>query len=151
MDDRERREQIRDERAREWRTRRRDPGDLVTWAVVLGGFMAVLIFLCAAYDGHTALGTAVLILIIAWLLVVWVIGKVNVLSILWGRSVSADFSPDRAPVVLGASAVLALVSVGFPLLDLATSLDFGWYGIATGAIGVIYLALVGWTRLRREA
>ena len=91
----QRRAELRDERVREFRTRRRSAGDLVTWAVVLGGVMAVLTFFCAAYDGNTMFGGAVTIAILAWVLVVWVPGGVNVLSVMWGRSADPDLPPDR--------------------------------------------------------
>lgn len=142
MDDQKRRMELRDERAREWRTRRRDPGDLLTWSVVLGGFMAVILFLCSAYDGTTWLGAGVLVLLLAWVLVVWGMGKVNVLSVMWGRTIERDLPPDQARLVLGASGILALVSIAFPLMDLTTSLEFGWYGVIAGLAGVAYLVLM---------
>ena len=140
--DRQRRVELRDERVREWQTRKRGPGDLVTWAVVLGGAMAVLAFFSAAYDGNTVFGGAVAIAVIAWTLVVWVPGGVNVLSVLWGRSADPDLPPDRARIVLLASLVLALVSLFLPILDLVSSLDFGWYGLIAAAVGVVFVVMV---------
>lgn len=138
----QRRAELRDERVREFQTRKRSPGDLVTWAVVLGGVMAVLAFFSAAYDGNTLFGGAITIAVIAWTLVVWVPGGVNVLSVLWGRSADPDLPPDRARIVMLATLVLALLSVAIPILDVASSLDFGWYGLITAAIGVIFLIMV---------
>lgn len=149
MEDQKRRRDLREERAREWRTRRRDPGDLVTWSVVLGGFLIVLLFMSAAYDGRTWLGAAIVLLLVGWLLVVWVIGGVNVVSVLWGRSVSDTFSPEREPLVLAASGIVALVAIAFPLADVASSLEFGWYGRISGAIGVVYLVMVAIDRRNR--
>lgn len=140
--DEQRRVELRDERVREWQTRRRGPGDLVTWAVVLGGVMAVLVFFSAAYDGNTVFGGAVAIAIIAWTLVVWIPGGVNVLSVLWGRSADQDLPPERARIVLLASLAMALLSIFLPILDVASSLDFGWYGLIAAAVGGIFLVVV---------
>ena len=138
----QRRSELRDERMREFRTRKRGPGDLVTWAVVLGGVISVLSFFSAAYDGNTLFGGAITIAIIAWTLVVWVPGGVNVLSVLWGRSADPDLPPDRARIVLLATLVLALLSVFLPILDLVSSLDFGWYGVIAGGAGTVFVVLV---------
>lgn len=140
--DRQRRAELRDERMREFQTRKRGPGDLVTWAVVLGGVMCVLAFFSAAYDGNTVVGGAVTIAIIAWTLVVWVLGGVNVLSVLWGRSADPDLPPDRARIVMLATLALALLSIFLPILDVASSLDFGWYGLISGGAGVVILIMV---------
>ena len=140
--DQQRRVELREERVREWQTRRRSAGDLVTWAVVLGGVMAVLAFFCAAYDGNTLFGGAVTIAILAWVLVVWVPGGVNVPSVLWGRSADPDLPPDRARIVMLASLALALISLSLPILDVVTSLDFGWYGVIAAAVGIIYLIVL---------
>lgn len=142
MEDRQRREELKDERYREWQERRRDPGDALTWVVVLGGLMAVLLFLSAAYDGRTWLGSAIGILIVAWLLVVWVLGGVNVPSVLWGRTVGDRVIEGRAPVVLAASGVLSAISISLPLVDSVSSLSFGVYGIACGLVGLISLFFV---------
>lgn len=140
--DQQRRGELREERVREWQTRQRGPGDLVTWAVVLGGVMSVLAFFSAAYDGNTLFGGAVAIVIFAWMLVVWVPGGVNVLSVLWGRSADPDLPPDRARIVLLSTLVLALVSIFLPILDVSSSLDFGWYGLISAAAGVITLLML---------
>jgi len=142
MDDRKRRTEIRDERARDFRTRRRDPGDLVTWAVVLGGFLSVMLFFSAAYDGSTRLGLAVVILLLAWALVIWGMAGVNIVAILWGRSLSDTFDVSKTLLVLLATAVLAIVAASFPLLNLASVFDFGWYGIVTGVVGLVYLVMM---------
>lgn len=142
MEDRERQRQLKDDRYRDWQTRKRGPGDLVTWAVVLGGVMSVLAFFSAAYDGNTIIGTAITISILAWLLTVWIPGGVNVASVLWGRDASPELSPDRVRIVLIATLALALLSIFIPILDVASSLDFGWYGLLTAVIGAIYLAMV---------
>jgi hypothetical protein len=140
--DRQRRVELRDERVREWQTRRRGPGDLVTWAVVLGGVMAVFVLFSAAYDGNTGFGGIMLAAIVAWMIVVSGPGGVNVPSILWGRSVDENLPYERLRIVLLASAALALVAVFLPVLDVASTLDFGWYGLIAGAIGVIYFILL---------
>jgi hypothetical protein len=140
--DEQRRVELRDERVREWQTRRRGPGDLITWAVVLGGVMAVFAFFSAAYDGNTVFGGAVAIAIIAWTLVVWVPGGVNVLSVLWGRSADPNLPPERTRIVLTASLVLAALSLLLPILDVASSLDFGWYGLIAAAVGVVFLIML---------
>jgi hypothetical protein len=140
--DEQRRVELRDERVREWQTRRRGPGDLITWAVVLGGVMAVFAFFSAAYDGNTVFGGAVAIAIIAWTLVVWVPGGVNVLSVLWGRSADPNLPPERTRIVLTASLVLAALSLLLPILDVASSLDFGWYGLIAAAVGVVFLVML---------
>lgn len=141
--DEDRRRTLQDERYRDWQQRRRGPGDLVTWAVVLGGVMSVFMFFSSAYDGSTLLGGAVTILIIAWILIVWLIGGVNVVSILWGRTISDDFDTGKTPLVLIATAVLAAVAIAIPLLDLTSTLEFGWYGVLSGMVGVIYLIMLG--------
>lgn len=140
--DNQRRSELRDERVRDWQTRRRGPGDLVTWAVVLGGVMAVLVFFSAAYDGNTLFGGAVAIAIIGWVLVVWIPGGVNVAAVLWGRAAKPDLPPDRARIVLLASLAIALLSIFLPILDVASSLDFGWYGLISAGVGVIFLVMV---------
>lgn len=140
--DQERRRELQDERIREWQTRRRGPGDLVTWAVVLGGVMAVFIFFSAAYDGSTAVGGAVAIAIIAWTLAVWVPGGVNVLAVLWGRAANPVISPEQVRIVLVASAALSALAIFLPILDLASSFDFGWYGIVAGLVGAMSLILI---------
>lgn len=140
--DRQRRTELRDDRYRDWQTRKRSPGDLVTWAVVLGGVMAVLVFFSAAYDGDTMFGTAVTIAIVAWMLVVWVPGGVNVAAVLWGRAANPDLPPDRVRIVLTACLVLALVSVFLPVLDVASPLDFGWYGVLSAGVGIIFIILL---------
>lgn len=140
--DQERWRELQDERVREWQTRRRGPGDLVTWAVVLGGVMAVFIFFSAAYDGSTVIGGAIAIAIIAWTLVVWVPGGVNVLSVFWGRASNPVISPEQTRIVLLASAVLSALAIFMPVLDLASSFDFGWYGIIAAAVGIMTLILI---------
>jgi hypothetical protein len=142
MEDRKRREELKDERYREWQERRREPGDALTWVVVLGGLMAVLLFLSAAYDGSTGLGAAIAILILAWVMVVWVIGGVNVVSVLWGRTVGSRVIQGREPVVLGASGLLALVSISLPLADVVSSFAFGIYGLVCGLVGLITLVFI---------
>lgn len=142
MDDRKRRIEIRDERARDFRTRRRDPGDLVTWAVVLGAFLGVMLFFSAAYDGSTRLGLAVLILLLAWALVIWGRAGVNIVAILWGRSLTSTYDVSKTPLVLLATAALALVAAAFPLMDILSLFDFGWYGVVTGGVGLVYLVMM---------
>lgn len=151
MEDNQRRTELRDERAREWRRRQRDPGDFITWSVVLGGLMSVLLLFCTAYAGNARLGMAVAILLVAWVLVVWVIGGVNVVAVLWGRPVGSSFAPEREPLVIGASALLAIVSLAFPLLDLASSFDFGWYGVVSGVIGALYLIMLANSKRSRTS
>lgn len=138
----QRRRELQDERVREWQTRRRGPGDLVTWAVVLGGVMAVFIFFSAAYDGSTAVGGGVAIAIIAWTLAVWIPGGVNVLSVFWGRASNPVISPEQTRIVLLASVALSALAIFMPILDIASSFDFGWYGLVAGAVGVISLVLI---------
>lgn len=140
--DQVRRTELRDERVREFQTRMRGPGDLVTWAVVLGGLMSVFAFFSAAYDGNTLVGGAIALVILAWVLVVWVPGGVNVLSVLWGRSADPDLPDDRARIVLLSCLALALVSIFLPILDTASSLDFGWYGLIAAAVGIIFLIML---------
>lgn len=140
--DGQRRTELRDERVREWQTRRRGPGDLVTWSVVLGGVMAVFGFFSAAYDGNVGFGGIMLVAIVAWMIVVSGPGGVNVPSILWGRSVNPDLPYERLRIVLIASAVLALLSIFLPILDIASSLDFGWYGLIAAGIGAIFLIML---------
>lgn len=151
MDDRERQRELKDDRYRDWQTRRRDPGDLVTWAVVLGGFMGVMLFLSAAYDGSSRLGIAVLTLLIAWAIVIWGLAGVNILGILWGRALTDDFDVSRAPIVLLATTVLAVVAVSFPLLSLTSVFNFAWYGVVTGGVGLIYLVMMLVQMVRRPS
>lgn len=148
--DKERRRQLTDERVQDWQTRRRGPGDLVTWSVVLGGVMAVFLFFSAAYDGTTLFGGVMALAILGWTIAVWGFGGVNVLSVLWGRAADPDITPDQARIVFLASAALAGLSMFLPILDVASSLDFGWYGLIAAGIGIIYIVLVARSgRLRR--
>lgn len=148
MDDRKRRMEIRDERARDFRTRRRDPGDLVTWAVVLGAFIGVMLFFSAAYDGSTRLGLAVVILLVVWALVIWGRAGVNIVAILWGRSLTSSFDTSKTLLVLLATALLAIVAASFPLMDLLSLFEFGWYGVVTGCVGLVYLVMMLFTLSR---
>lgn len=148
MEDRERQRELRDERYHDWQTRKRDPGDLVTWAVVLGGLLAVLLLFCAAYDGNTLLGLATAILFLAWVLVTWILGGVNVLSVMWGRTVAEKVRPEQARIVFAASAVLAVVAIALPLIDSLSSLEFGIYGLVAGVAGIVYFLML-WRGMRR--
>lgn len=149
MEDRQRQRELKDERYREWQTRRRDPGDLVTWAVVLGGVLAVLLLFCAAYDGNSLLGIFIAIILLAWVIVTWVLGGVNVLSVMWGRTVAEKVSPEQERIVFAASAVLALIAIALPLIDLVSTLDFGVYGLVAAAVGLVTLVML-WRGVRHR-
>lgn len=150
MDDRKRQREIKDERYQDWQTRKRSPGDLATWAVVLGGVLAVLLLFCAAYDENSLLGAGVAILIAAWMLVTWVVGRVNVLAVMWGRSANPELLPEQERVIFAASGVMALVAITLPVLDFLSTLDFGIYGLIAGAVGLVYLLLLWRGSLRRR-
>jgi hypothetical protein len=142
MDDRQRQRELKDERYQDWQTRRRSPGDIVTWAVVLGGVLAVLLLFCAAYDENSLLGVGVGVLILAWVLIVWVLGGVNVLAVMWGRSVNPEHLPEQERVVFAASAALALIAIALPVIDTLSSVDFGLYGLVAGVVGVVFFIVL---------
>jgi hypothetical protein len=102
----------------------------------------VFLLFSAAYDGNVGFGGIMFVAIVAWMIGVSGPGGVNVPSILWGRSVDPNLPYERLRIVLLASAALALVAVFLPVLDIASTLDFGWYGLIAGAIGLIYFILL---------
>lgn len=121
--------------------RSREPGDGATWAVVLGALMCTLLMICYSVAGQPMVALGMLTLFAVWVMIMSRLGRVNVLSILWGSATTDADVPPNDVVVFQSTVLLALISLGAILLDAFTGWDFGWYGFILLAIVAIYLVI----------
>ena len=124
--------------------RQRDAsGNISTWSVILGVLLGVLLFLGSAYAGSSLGGAGVVILILAYIVVLSVIGRVNVFQVLWGGTADESDPQTNQRVIVQATAVTALIAVGVLVYDLVSESDWGWFSWLAGSIATGYLVVVG--------
>ena len=116
--------------------RSREPGDAVTWAVVLGALICTLLMICYAVADQPRIALVAGLVTIIWIIVVSRYGRVNVAAILWGGSTSDASTPPHAPIIFLATNILAIAAAVSVIVDAATGLHFGWYGAAL-AVAVV--------------
>ncbi|HEV2072975.1 MAG TPA: hypothetical protein VGR29_04960 [Thermomicrobiales bacterium] len=125
-------------------------GNVSTWSVILGVLLGVLLFLGSAYSGSSIAGLGVVLLVLAYVIVLSAIGRVNVFQVLWGGMADESDPETNQRVILLATVVIALVAVGVLVYDLASESDWGWFSWLGAAIAIGYLAVVGWHHSRSQ-
>lgn len=129
-------------------TERDVSGNVSTWSVILGVLLGVLLFLGSAYSGSSIAGLGVVMLVLAYVIVLSAVGRVNVFQVLWGGTADESDPETNQRVILLATVVIALVAVGVLVYDLASESDWGWFSWLGAAIAIGYLAVVGWRHSR---
>lgn len=121
--------------------RSREPGNAVTWAIVLGALICTLLVISYSVAGQpvAALGSAAVSMI--WMAVVTKYGQVNIASILWGSDVSDFSSPPVESAIFQTTTVLTLIALGGIIVSAFTGFGFGWYGVAMLVAVVTYLVI----------
>lgn len=128
--------------------RSRDPGDALTWAIVLGAFVGTLLIVCFAIADQARLALLAFVIVLLWAVGVSYWGRVNVASILWGSSATEHNHTPRPVFIFLPTLVLVLVALIAVFVDAATGRDFSWYGLVLGAAAIGYLVLYLRTTLR---
>jgi hypothetical protein len=123
-------------------------GNVSTWSVILGVLLGVLLFLGSAYAGSSIAGAGVVLLVLAYVIVLSAIGRVNVFQVLWGGTADESDPETNQRAILQATVVIALVAVGVLIYDLLSESDWGWFSWLGATVAIGYLAVVGWHRSR---
>ncbi|MCA9833974.1 MAG: hypothetical protein KC435_08520 [Thermomicrobiales bacterium] len=121
--------------------RSRDPGDALTWAIVLGAFIGTLLLVCFAVAGQARYALVSSGVFLLWVVVVSYWGRVNVASILWGSSTADSNRPPNPVYVYHPTFALVLFALICAALDVANGRGFGWYGVVLIFAAIAYLAL----------
>ncbi len=123
-------------------------GNVSTWSVILGVLLGVLLFLGSAYSGSSIAGIGVVLVVLAYVIVLSAIGRVNVFQVLWGGTADESDPETNQRVILQATVVIALVAVAVLIYDLVSESDWGWFSWLGATVAVGYLAVVGWHHSR---
>lgn len=129
--------------------RSRDPGDAVTWAVVLGALICSLLIVCVAVADLRNLVLLTLFTTVLWVTVVSYFGRVNVAAILWGDSTSDSQRAPNPAFVHFPTLALAIVCLVAVVIDAITGWDFGWFGLALGIASFCYCVVFARSWLHR--
>lgn len=121
--------------------RSRDPGDAVTWAVVLGAFICALLIVCVSVADMLDLVLLPLVVTAIWIFVVSYLGRVNIAAILWGASASDSPRVPNALFVMLPTLVVALIGLVAVIIDALTGWDFRWYGVVLAGVCLVYLGV----------
>lgn len=122
--------------------RSRQPGDATTWEIVLAALMCTLLIVCYSVADRPLFALGTLIILLAWITYTFVVGKVNVFSVLWGSSTTdAHLNPNHM-AILRSTALIAIVSLVSVIVDAATGWGFGYYGIALLLVIIFYVGVV---------
>lgn len=128
-------------RVRAFADRSRQPGDAVTWAVVLGSMVGVLMLICFSVAGDTRYILYPLALFIAWYAVVSIKGRVNITSILWGSAATDSKIPADPFWVHQPTIILTIAGAIACIADAVTGWDYRWFGLALAIACVSYVML----------
>ncbi|MCO5224718.1 MAG: hypothetical protein M9953_05225 [Thermomicrobiales bacterium] len=121
--------------------RSRDPGDVLTWAVVLGALICSLLIVCVAVADLRNLVLPTLFAIVLWVIVVSRFGRVNVAAILWGASTADSERVPNPAFVYFPTLALAIVCLVAVVIDAGTGWGFGWFGLALGIASFCYCVM----------
>lgn len=124
-------------------------GNVSTWSVLLGVLLGVMLFLGSAYAESSVGGLLVAALILAYVIVLSVIGRINVFQVLWGYTTDENDPQTNQRVILQATVVMALVAVAVLIYDLVSQSDWGWFSWLGALIAIGYLGVVAWQRSHR--
>lgn len=128
--------------------RSRDPGDVITWAVVLGALICALLIVCISVADMRDLVLLPLLVTAIWIFVVSYLGRVNIAAILWGASTSDSQRVPNAVFVLLPTLVVAVIALIAVVIDAGTGWDFRWFGLVLGIASLCYCVLFArsWSR-----
>ena len=119
--------------------RREYKANMATWSVTLGALIGVVLFLGAAYSRQPLAGLLFGILIIAYLIVLAVIGRISVFHVLWGQTIDESDPHINRGVIIRSTVLIAIVAVCVAVYDALSSSDWGWFSWLAGLIAVGYL------------
>lgn len=128
-------------RYRAFADRSREPGDTITWAVVLGALICSLLIVCVAVADLRNLVLLALLSTALWVTVVSYFGRVNVTAILWGASASDSERAPNPVFVYFPTLALAIIGLISTVIDAGTGWDFGWFGLALGIASLCYCVM----------
>ena len=111
-----------------------------TWSVIIGALLGVVLFLGAAYSRQLLAGLILGILIVAYFVVLAVVGRINVIYVLWGAMIDEDDPHINRTVIVQATVAMALVAMGTFVYDLFSDADWGWLSWLAALIAFGYLA-----------
>lgn len=133
--------------------RHRDPGDLVTWASVLGASSGLLLLIAAAYASHGRLGAIAAIAFVVWFAVVTALGNENIISTLMGGSPGERKHRVNVPAVIVPTLALTLLTVGSYIWAWFADVSLGWPGIlaAIAASAFLFIYIASLTRSDRSS
>lgn len=128
--------------------RSREPGDVITWAVVLGALICSLLIVCVSVASMRDLLLVPVLITAVWVFVVSYFGRVNITAILWGASTSDSQRVPNAMFVMLPTLALAMIGLVSVVIDAGTGWDFRWFGLALGIASLCYCVLFArsWSR-----
>ena len=130
--------------------RTRDPGDALTWSVVLGSLVGTLLVICFAVAGRTTLVLLPLAIFIVWIIVVSVWGRVNVAAILWGAAAQESRRGPNTAFILWPTVALAAFALVCVAIDAVTGWGFRWYGTGLTVVALWCLVVSAQAALGRS-
>lgn len=123
-------------------SRSREPGDATTWEIVLAALMCTLLVVCYSVADRPMFALGTLIILLVWIGYTFVVGRVNVFSVLWGSSTTeAHLHPDHL-AIFRSTAIIATLSLLAVVIDAFTGWGFGYYGLALIIVIILYIAVV---------
>lgn len=121
-------------------------GNASTWSVILGVLLGVVLFLGSAYAGSPVVGIIVVLLVLAYIVVLSAVGRVNVFQVLWGQTADENDPETNQPVIRQATVVMAIAALGVFVYDLLSESDWGWFSWLGAIVAIGYLAVAWWHR-----
>src|SRR5699024_4535633 len=103
----------------------------------------------ASYSLRGAAQLIVLISIVAYIAILQIGARVNVLHILWGGTIDNDSKANR-PLVIQATSVKALLALGWLAWDVVSDDSWGLFSWLGAVIALIYLVIVVQSRRNRS-
>lgn len=123
-------------------SRTRDPGDATTWEIVLAALMNTLLVICFSVAERPLFALGSLVVLLGWIGYSFVVGRVNVFSVLWGSSTTdANVNPDHL-AIFRSTAIIAILTLVALVIDALTGWGFGYYGLALVIVVILYIAVV---------
>lgn len=127
--------------------RRRQAGGWATWLVTVAALIGVWLLLSTSFAEIYTVTLIVLVLYVGWAMIVSAVCRINVLAILWGRSVEETDEPTRPAVLRWSTLALALLPIGLLIADLLNDgFSTGWYGVLGAINGLVVLYLLARSR-----
>lgn len=114
-----------------------------TWSIIIGALIGVVLFLGSAYAGNSLAALIIVAGVVAWLVVLMAVGRINVFGVLWGGTVDEGEPGVNTGVVLPVTLAMVALSLGILVFDIVTGDGWGIFSWLAAALALGYLAFLG--------